>query len=327
MAISSPPAAPSRSAPSTFSALADAFIAWWTGTFVTEFNAGITALNLNSTTDTSTSSNAIGTGAKTFTVTAGKSFQPGMWLVIADTSAPSTNQMFGTITSYSGTTLVMNITQVLGSGTKTAWTISQSSAGGIGLAITAGKTITCTQNTSLDEAVAMSAKAPKASPSFTVGIGIGGVAAGTGGVAFPATAVAVADPNTLDDYEEGTWLCGYNSTGTTPSTKNLGNGKYTKIGRLVTVTCTNAGVDMRGSTGSMIFTGLPFAFGGDTVATGALALYSIDIPATANMVVVYLNSGSSPQPLCTVDNDAYVGITDNSTSAGRYSYTLSYETT
>ena len=36
-----------------------------------------------------------------------------------------------------------------------------------GLAITAGKTITATENTSLDEAVAMSSKAPKASPSFT----------------------------------------------------------------------------------------------------------------------------------------------------------------
>jgi hypothetical protein len=55
-----------------------------------------------------------------------------MWLVIADTAAPSTNQMFGSITSYSGTTLVMNITQILGSGTPAAWTISQSSAGGVG---------------------------------------------------------------------------------------------------------------------------------------------------------------------------------------------------
>jgi hypothetical protein len=37
---------------------------------------------------------------------------------------------------------------------------------------------------------------------FATGIGIGGAASGTGGVAFPAAAVAVADVNTLDDYEE-----------------------------------------------------------------------------------------------------------------------------
>jgi len=97
-------------------------------TFATQANALAVAMNLNSTTDTSASSVAIGTGAKTFTVTAGKSFQPGMFLVIADTAAPSTNSMYGQITSYSGATLVMNILSVLGSGTKTAWTISQTSA-------------------------------------------------------------------------------------------------------------------------------------------------------------------------------------------------------
>ncbi len=97
---------------------------------------------------------------------------------------------------------------------------------------TPGKAITVTEDTSLDEAVAMSSKAPKASPSFTVGIGIGGVAAGTGGVAFPATAVAVADANTLDDYEEGTWTPTLNSftiVGATPAA----TGRYTKIGDLV----------------------------------------------------------------------------------------------
>ena len=40
----------------------------------------------------------------------------------------------------------------------------------------------------VDETANLSSKAPKASPSFTVGIGIGGVAAGTGGIAFPASA-------------------------------------------------------------------------------------------------------------------------------------------
>jgi len=130
MAITALPTPPSRSAPSTFSTLADAFIAALP-VFVTEANAQAAALDLNDTIDTSASSVAIGLGAKTFTVTAAKSFQPGMWLIIADDAAPSTNQMFGSITSYSGTTLVMNITSVLGSGTKTAWTISQSSPGGL----------------------------------------------------------------------------------------------------------------------------------------------------------------------------------------------------
>ena len=38
----------------------------------------------------------------------------------------------------------------------------------------------------------------------TTGASVGGATPGTGGLAFPATAVAVADVNTLDDYEEYT---------------------------------------------------------------------------------------------------------------------------
>jgi len=125
MAITPLPTPPSRSAPSTFSTLADAFIAALP-VFVTEANAQAAALELNDTTDASASSVAIGTGAKTFTVTAAKSFQPGMWLVIADDAAPSTNAMYGTVTSYATDQLVMDIKAFLGTGTKTAWTISQS---------------------------------------------------------------------------------------------------------------------------------------------------------------------------------------------------------
>jgi hypothetical protein len=92
----------------------------------TQANALALALNLNSTNDTSASSNTLGTGAKTFTVSTGKSFQPGMYLVFADTAAPSTNSMLAQVTSYSGPTLVVNSISYSGSGTKTAWVISQS---------------------------------------------------------------------------------------------------------------------------------------------------------------------------------------------------------
>jgi hypothetical protein len=105
----------------------DAFLAWMV-TAVGEFNATAVAMTLNSTTDTSETSVAIGLGEKSFTVSTGKSFQPGMYIVIADTAAPSTNAMLGQITSYNTGTgaLVVNSLLVTGSGTKTAWTISMS---------------------------------------------------------------------------------------------------------------------------------------------------------------------------------------------------------
>lgn len=129
MTITALPTAPSRSdTPAIFITRADAMMAAL-ATLVTEVNAATLAMNLNATSDTSASSVAIGTGAKSFTVTAGKSFLGGMYLVIADDAAPSTNFMVGQVTSYSGTSLVMNMLYAGGSGTKTAWTISQSAVG------------------------------------------------------------------------------------------------------------------------------------------------------------------------------------------------------
>jgi hypothetical protein len=74
--------------------------------------------------DTSTTSNSIGTGSKTFTVTAGKPYQAGTPLRIADAAAPATNFLDAVVTSYSGTTLVVEVVGYAGSGTKTSWTVN-----------------------------------------------------------------------------------------------------------------------------------------------------------------------------------------------------------
>jgi len=67
------------------------------------------------------------------------------------------------------------------------------------------------------------------------GAAVGGATPGAGGLAFPATAVAVADPNTLDDYEEGTWTpvaTGWTNVGAVTAT-----GTYVKVGRIVFFRC------------------------------------------------------------------------------------------
>jgi hypothetical protein len=104
-----------------------ALLDWLVDEFVTNTNETARAMNLNATTGTSSTSNAIGTGAKTFTANTGKSWQPGMFIVIADAAAPSTNSMTAQVTSYnSGTgSLVVDVKSTLGSGTKSSWVISQ----------------------------------------------------------------------------------------------------------------------------------------------------------------------------------------------------------
>lgn len=91
-----------------------------------QIDLAIAAFNFNSITDTSATSNDITVGSnKTFTVSLNKSFYPGMYLVIADAAAPTTNSIIGQTVSYIGTTLVITPLFIRGSGTKTSWLITQ----------------------------------------------------------------------------------------------------------------------------------------------------------------------------------------------------------
>jgi hypothetical protein len=72
---------------------------------------------------TSTTSNSIGIGSKTFTVQMNKDVGVGQDVLIVDDAAPSTNFMSGQITAYSSSTLTVNVVSIGGSGTYTDWTI------------------------------------------------------------------------------------------------------------------------------------------------------------------------------------------------------------
>lgn len=70
---------------------------------------------------TSVTSNTIGVGTKTFTVGAGLNIAVNNAALVTS----GVNTMSGTVTSYSGTTLVLNITAISGSGTFTSWVIAE----------------------------------------------------------------------------------------------------------------------------------------------------------------------------------------------------------
>jgi hypothetical protein len=88
------------------------------------------------------------------------------------------------------------------------------------------------------------------------------------GIGFPATAVASADVNTLDDYEEGTWTPVVSFGGASVGITGTFSGTYTKVGNVVAacyiLTFTSKGT----STGSMKVAGLPFSAGssGNTIS-------------------------------------------------------------
>jgi hypothetical protein len=105
-------------------------------------------------------------------------------------------------------------------------------------------------------------------------------------ITFPATQVASAGANTLDDYEEGTWTPVL-QFGTNTQTISSVLATYVKVGKSVTINMKISWTAKSGS-GRVYITGLPFAKeAGGTVAvlagcsvgsvtTGAAIFYNID---------------------------------------------------
>lgn len=93
------------------------------------------------------------------------------------------------------------------------------------------------------------------------------------GIKFPATQVPSADPNTLDDYEEGTFTpTVYGSISNGTATYTIRNGAYRKIGSVVFI---SVDVEWAGhtGTGNMIVGGSPFS----TISAVSVTSYLADI--------------------------------------------------
>jgi hypothetical protein len=104
-------------------------------------------------------------------------------------------------------------------------------------------------------------------PAFASTIGVGGAtaAASGAGITFPATQSASSDANTLDDYEEGTWTPVITGAGYTAS---AASGTYTKVGRMVNLTCTFTFSAVPASNSACTFSGLPFSVVANVAVAG-----------------------------------------------------------
>jgi hypothetical protein len=113
---------------------------------------------------------------------------------------------------------------------------------------------------------------------------------------FPAAANLSADPNTLDDFEEGTYSPNVTSSIGTITGTSGSAGVYQKVGKYVhfksTVTITNAGTGA-----GFLRIGLPFtadgnfaAYGRETAATGKQLQGQIDNGTSIVSIVFYDNA-------------------------------------
>ncbi len=130
--ITALPEPPSRSDASTFAARGDAFLGALP-TFQAEANAqaaetwaAYSAVLSNTAAaiakGTSTTSLAVGTGAKSFTTQSGKGFVAGQAVIISS-AANRANWMWGIVSAYASTTLDVTVTHTGGSGTLADWDI------------------------------------------------------------------------------------------------------------------------------------------------------------------------------------------------------------
>jgi hypothetical protein len=141
------------------------------------------------------------------------------------------------------------------------------------------------------------------------------------GIKFPATQVASADPNTLDDYEEGTFtptIFGGMTGGST--TYSIQTGRYTKVGRIVHI---QLFVDWSSATGTggMRIGGLPFTASSDVTypafAIGDannITLTSLNVmtirvePSTANLHFGQYPVGGGASTAVGVDSAGYITV-------------------
>jgi hypothetical protein len=125
----------------------------------------------------------------------------------------------------------------------------------------------------------------------------------SGGIKFPITQVAVADANTLDDYEEGTFTPTARGTGTVGAgtyTKQVG--RYQKIGNRCHFSITLAWTAHTGTTNLRIG-GLPFTSANVTDAQPALAVWADSLTFTGQLAA-RINSNATTLDLQSISTGA-----------------------
>lgn len=124
------------------------------------------------------------------------------------------------------------------------------------------------------------------------GLGLGGTAASSGvGIKFPATANLSTNPNTLDDYEEGTW------TPTAPVGLSVSTSSYIKIGNTVFI---NAFINVNANSNATPFVigSLPFPLATGSASAGAFNNDGGNYYAYMDSVGIYIRDSGNNSQTC-----------------------------
>lgn len=150
----------------------------------------------------------------------------------------------------------------------------------------------------------------------------GGILQLSSGITFPAARVLASDPNTLDDYEEGTWtpmIAGVATAGTGTYTTQVG--RYTRIGNIITLHFYLVWTAHTG-TGNMILANLPVACANVANLRIAVACYANNLTITGQLFADIL-ANSTTVNFYAVNNGTatvYTPVDTAATIAGTITY-------
>ncbi|MEO6013324.1 MAG: DUF2793 domain-containing protein [Devosia sp.] len=150
--------------------------------------------------------------------------------------------------------------------------------------------------------------------ALTIAQGSGLVTLPIGQLAFPAVQNPSANVNTLDDYEEGTFTpaiaFGGAGVGVTYGSPTLG--RYTKIGRTVSVAVNLVLTSKGSSTGTATLTGLPFAAANDSISVSAAIGYATGFAGVTGSVLATITANNSRFNILHSNNGAAAALSNSS---------------
>jgi hypothetical protein len=230
---------------------------------------------------TSTTSVSVGSGLKTFTTQAGLAYLVGVPIRATSSGAPTTF-MQGTVNSYSGTTLVIDVNETGGVGTRTDWNLSligiDGTAGANG---TNGAGYTATTTTSVTVSTGSKTVTTQAGLAYVVG-----------------SLVKIVSAATPANYVQGLATAYSGTSLTVNATETGGSGSFT-----------DGNITIAGSTGAQ-----------GPAGTGGGAVYASDTSVTPNLITITpspaITYTDGTQVLVRVNNDSTGPVNINANGLG-----------
>jgi hypothetical protein len=127
----------------------------------------------------------------------------------------------------------------------------------------------------------------------------------------------------LNDYEEGTFVPTLSGGTTQPATLINGTGRYTKVGRVVTVQIYFNGVNTTGYSGLLGITGLPFTNNASVGSTGIPSFYNLATFTGSPFVALGVNE-SFLNCFSNISNSAFGNVTHNAGAASYLTTSITY---